>query len=247
MCTCGQRGSILVLTLWVLFFLSALAVAVGMRVATDVTAARRLEDRAKARWQAWAAVDFVKAQAMFSTNLAALASDPDLFRENDSAGNEGHFSVRWVNHTNAQGVVTNYGVGREGLKLNLNRASQKELAFLMVERGGLAPQEAQEVSAAVLRCRRGTDELTSGERSEYLDGIRYRCRTARFELAEELLLVQEVQRKPGLFARIAPHVTVHTDTCLSGIAMGVAAGGTTTQTVHFVVDSAGRALSWRED
>jgi type II secretory pathway component PulK len=243
----GRFGSVLVLTLWVLFFLSALAVAVGGRVASDVTAARRLEERSKARWLAWAAVDFVRAHAMAATNPMALASNPDVFRQNHTAGAAGYFSVTWLNRTNAQGVVTNYGVGREGLKLNLNRASQKELVSLMSEKGGLDPVRAQEVSRAILQCRRGTDGLTRGEPSEYLGDSPYRCRTARFELAEELLLVQEVRRMPGLFARMLPHVTVHSDSSFSGLAAGVVASGTTTQTVHFVLDPTGRILSWRED
>ncbi len=211
-----RRGSVLILSLWVVFFLAALAVAIGSHVSSVFSGAERLSARVQARAAAAAGVAQAAAVIMAQTNtwdgLAERAWNRDkaLFGEVPLADG-GTFSVVFVT-PDAEGVaVTNIGViGEEG-RINLNTSHTNLLAALFVIAGGLGDTEAVALSAAVVAWRGGGDDerLTAGAKSGYSlqKSPGGDVAPRRMMHVEDLLQVGGVDA--ALFARLRPFITVH--------------------------------------
>ena len=197
-----EGGSILIVTVWVLFLLGILAAAVG------VQAARRLEasERLRGRVQAYAA-----ARAGVATAVAVLALDTngwDALSERwadspadfcaISCGN-GRFSVVRAGDGGADGTATNYGASDESARIDLNQAGVDVIRGLLIVAGGLTPQAADELSKAIDASRK-----TSGR-----DGSKTPILTPFF-------CVQDLLAVPGVddtqFRRLEPYLTVHSGT-----------------------------------
>ncbi len=244
--TCNRHGSVLVLVSWVLFLLSALALAVGSRVGADVEFARRIRVRADALELARSGVERAMQELLLSTNRTELAEKPAVFSANADLG-PGDFSVYHEAITrDPDGVRTNFGLMAEMSKLHLNKASQRELAGVISRWGGLPNDEADTIAGAIVECRRGPETLTTaGAAGKYSQSVQYRCRNGRFEHADELLLVREIAEREGLFRALAPHLTVYGEGCFSGESAGqVGSGPEGRQRVAFVISDRGSILSW---
>ncbi len=125
----SRRASVLILSLWSLFFLGALALAVAGYVSAAIDTARFLKNETKAYYLARAGID--KAVAMVLTNTSGFINVPEAFRDqalgDEAAGDMEFFSVTHLYMSNSNdeswGVYTNYGIATYGV----NDASQSRI------------------------------------------------------------------------------------------------------------------------
>jgi hypothetical protein len=248
----AASGSVLILCLWVLLFLAAIAIAIGsqvsmvMRVATDIRGRSRCVDLVMS------GAECAIAQVCL-VGLSSATNAPELFKENGSMG-EGVFSVSWEART-GKGIETVWGVQPESAKINLNVAGAQELASLLVEKAELDKALADGIAACVVDWRDGDDdELTGGAEASYYLALAgpYPCHNAKFDVAEELMLVKGMTT--AIFSRIRPHITVYDAGAFGGRVVGRAgraaasSGDASGVWVYadFVCDDKGRKLYWYE-
>lgn len=209
-----KGGSVLILVLWTLFMLSALAVAAAIHVEAAIRVAAALKQREIAMQSASAGVEQVIAMSRGDTNgwdgpaEAWRREATDL--QDVQAGESGRFSITHV-VPGAAGwrTVTNAGVVDEEARININRADAQVLQALASRAGNLAPAAARDFAAAVCDWRDANDDpLTGGAESDYYQSLAtpYRCRNADFGSEYELRLVKGVDA--ALMGRLAPYVTV---------------------------------------
>ena len=258
-----RSGSVLILALWALFFLGALAVAVGSHVSAVIAVARHARSGMQARLLAAAGVErAIAAVSNSPTNWDGVAegefrSDEALFKENRELEN-GFFSVYYTYvSTNGGMTVTNYGVVCEGSRVNLNRVGHSKLVALFRERAGVDETAAADIAASIKDWRDRDDvALTGGAEDAYYQGLAegYPCANTPFRRPEELLLVKGVT--PEVYEAVAPYVTVYGDTCYRGTAEGAVrskdrreARGDVRHRVHFVADvrDPPRVVYWRAE
>jgi len=200
-----KGGSVLIVTVWVLFLLGILAAAVGVQAARRLDVSARLRGRVQAYAAARAGVATAVAVLEFHTNVwTALSerwgSSPDDFRD-ISCGN-GRFSVVRAPEEVTSGGVTNYGASDESARIDVNRAPPDVIRGLLIVAGGLPPAAADELSRVVSRLsatRRGPKPAD----------------TNSFLCVYDLLGVTGVD--DALFRRIEPYITVHSGTRLINI------------------------------
>lgn len=242
-----RQGSALILALWTLFFLAALTVAVGTQVSAVLSLAGQLRAGLTAR--ALAAAGAETAIADLVAGDPDITNNPARFHE-ASVLEGGTFTVCYI--TVQDGLaVTNYGLGPESRKLDVNRAGTLELSALLCERGGLGRETASAVADSIVDWRDADSmPLTGGAEVPYYTSLTvpYSCHNGDVTVVEELLLVKGMT--PELFARIRPYITVRAAERFGGTALGHAvAGGRTTGVarVEFVVDRSGRKRLWHEE
>ncbi|MDA0577315.1 MAG: hypothetical protein O3B24_04365 [Verrucomicrobia bacterium] len=125
----GATASILILALWTLMVLAFLALAIGGFVSAGTQTARFLQNDATAMALAQGGVELAISDIMqnpsnFDATVRGDVSGLESrFRENASL-NGGTFSVYYTfDDTNANGIVTNFGVLRESLKINIDNGA----------------------------------------------------------------------------------------------------------------------------
>ncbi|MFO7871961.1 MAG: type II secretion system protein GspK [Kiritimatiellia bacterium] len=204
----GRRSSsVVILAVWVLFFLAALAVAVGAYVSANLALAERNRYSAKARCLAAAGAEQAFFILMTDTNAwdgpgEAWNSDIEDGLWSVSIG-AGGFSV-------VSGGEESFGLSDEESRINLNSAGRPLLEALLVRVGDLDPLTAGETASAVMDWRdRNQDVLTGGAENEYYQNLRppYECRDGAIGCIEELLLIKGINEEVA--ARIGPHVTLY--------------------------------------
>lgn len=121
-----NAASVLILALWALFTLGALALAVGEVVSAQIRLARYLKENAMARHLARAGIS--QALAEIRRNPTNAIVDESLFLDNPSLEG-GTFSVYFTTVTNLDTrphFVTNYGVASlwESWRINIDSATE---------------------------------------------------------------------------------------------------------------------------
>jgi general secretion pathway protein K len=208
-----RRGSVLVLVLWTLFFLSALAIAVAARVDAGLKLASWCKTRTEAYCLAEAGVEKAIMEAMVNTNMLdttakSLADSEAAFRDVRLGG--GTFSVYHLTHELGEGAATNYGVIDEESRINASKASSNLLASFAMTVGGVDSVTANELAGGIVDLRnRDDDVLTGGVGNNYYKGPSEPSSSHKGALQSvyELLLVKGMS--PELFQRLEPHVTVY--------------------------------------
>ncbi len=211
----ARRGSVLILALWVVFFLAALALATGSHVGALLRTTERMQARVQAR--ALAAAGAAQAAAVImgqATNAwdgvaeSAWNRQERVFKQ--VALPDGRFfSVVFPGHGGHPAEKRLYGVCGEEARINLNRASPVLLMGLFEKVGELGAEEARRQVAALLELRGDTPDeaLTGGSGSGYSQGVAKRSVAAGSPLLHVEAL-RTVMDEAG-YARIRPYVTVH--------------------------------------
>ncbi len=213
----GRRGaaydrnaSILILTVWTLFFLAALAVAVGSYVNGGLMIARSAASDGYGRTAALAGIEHVR------STLDADTNGWDGVSEDWGSGGQ----IDWqsqllgdafyrVYHINSAGA-TNAGVIDEESRINLNKATKQQLEAVFRIVGGADAIQSAALAAAVIDWRDADDELTDGgAESGFYSGLQpgYTCANDDFNTVYELLLLRGMDG--GLFERVSGSFTVH--------------------------------------
>lgn len=210
----GRRGSVLVMTVWVLFFLAALAVAVGGLVSSNIKVAASIKNRVKAYYLARAGVEKAIAETKSDSNAwdsinELWGSSEDLFHDVSMTENSGSYSVYYVYVSPSGGAVTNYGMYDEERKININKAPVLLLKAMLENIAQADSMTASDIAAAIVDWR-DTDDvvLTGGAENSYYAALSepYPCHNGDFQSLHELLLVKGIN--PVLFAKIKPYVTL---------------------------------------
>ncbi len=204
-------GSVLILALWTLFFLAALALAVGAHVAGALRLAGGLRQDAGPAALARAGVAQAMAVIAADTNAwdgagtGAWNGDADAFR--GLAVGDGAVDVYWVGRDPEGGAVTNWGVVGVESRLNINRADRRILAVVFRRLGQVSASRAEALVEALDAYRRAKRErereLTSESGSGYAPA---KAGGGDVESLLELSLVDGME--PVLLDRLRPYLTV---------------------------------------
>ncbi len=193
-------ASVLVITLWTLCFLAALAVIVSAGVRQKLLVVQRLESRTALRNAAYAGLQRARARVVHMQKDTVIAPRDGW---QTIAGESAPLAVG-----NARCQVS---LEDEQRKLNLNTADDQALTRLF---SALGVADARDLAACVVDWR-DPDEVTltpsaGAESNAYLSGkYPYRAKNAPFETLEELALVKGVTS--AVFERVRPYVTVYGD------------------------------------
>lgn len=252
--TAKSGGSILVMTVWVLFFLAALAVAVGGIVSANVRAATGIKNRVKAYYLARAGIERAITETKSDSNAwdsinEAWGSSEELFREVSMGEDKGSFSVYYDYVSATDGSVTNYGMYDEERKININKASVPLLKAMMENIAQVDSMTASDVAAAIVDWRDADDVvLTGGAENSYYAALSkpYSCHNGDFQSLHELLLVKGVTE--AIFGKIKPYVTmfgagkinINTADLLVLVCAAEAGGGGDRATCRLLADKIGR-------
>lgn len=210
----AEKGSVLIIVLWGVFFLAILALAVNALVKPKLEVSARLLDRAKAYYLARSGV--VRAIAEIENDATAdHDSLYDLWSENSAAFKDvklggGTFSVIKAAATKEEG--TGYGLTDEESKININKAPRDVLKNMFEKEAGLGAMDAEILADSVLDWRDDDDSLhKDGKEKGYYESLAdpYPCKNGDFELPEELLLVGGMTRR--IYDRISGMITVYGD------------------------------------
>jgi len=194
-----NKGSILILALWSLFFLSALALAIAAYVQPQLMLAGRFKDKVTAYYLAESGAKKAMAQIVnaatpgYDTLKEFLPSGKNDFREIGVA--EGEF---------------NYAVVDEERKININKSSYDVLERFFETVAGLTPQQAGDISACIIDWREaGEKARKNGAKSSYYQTLdpSYPSKNKDFELLEEVLMVKGLT--PDIFNEIKDRITVY--------------------------------------
>jgi type II secretory pathway component PulK len=210
------QGSILIVTLWSLCFLTVLMVYLGMGVRQKIQLAYHLDARDSLRCMAEAGVK----RALITFNDVDPTPAYDVLREqwsNDPSSfkhievGPGYFTVGYQYLENSI-VKSRYGLRDEESKINLNTADVKVISRLFVHIVGLGANEANKLAYAVIDWRDADSFYQhpqyGAEDSDYRS-LRepYECKDAVFEVPEELLLVKGMTNE--MFDMVKPYVTIY--------------------------------------
>lgn len=197
----SEYGSILIVVVWVLFFLSALVLAINAYIRPRIGLGGKLLNRAKAHYYAEAGVK----QAM----LELEKDDTDLYD---------CLSDGWSVNTNAfgekkiTGGIFRFKLVDEERKININKAPRDVLKNLFEIVGGEDSQAAEALADSIIDWRDEDDDASpSGAENGYYSMLRpgYNCKNADFDIAEELLVVKGMTRK--IFDKVKERITVYSE------------------------------------
>lgn len=214
-----EGGSIFILAVWSLFFLSMLALAVNAYVRPQLDLAGRLKDRSAAYYLAKAGVE----KAILEINRD-VTSTYDALKEPWSNNEEafkqinlgdGSFSV--FNHpVGGPDYDSRYGLADEERKININKAPYEVLKRLFEIAAGVTPQQADEIAASIIDWR-DADEIPqeNGAENGYYSILNppYACKNREFEISEELFLVKGIDQQ--IFSKVRDRITVYGSTAVN--------------------------------
>lgn len=192
-----DTGSVLIITVWVLFLLAMLAAAVGTQASRRLDAAERIRDRAKAYGAARAGVARAVALIGLETNgwdalTERWADSPGDFREIPCG--DAVFSVIRVS-SNEFTATTHYGAVDENARVDLNHAERDVLQGLLMTAGAVEERLALVVASNLVAARSVPGEGTNPPEPRL------------FLCPQDVLEVAGLDE--ALFRRLEPYVTVH--------------------------------------
>lgn len=211
-----RRGSVLILVLWALFILSALAVAISGYVHSQIAIAERLSEKPRGYYLAKAAVARAIAEIRIQPekDYEALhngwADNAAIFKEVKFG--DGVYSIVKSDIPPGDSSELKYGLSDEESKININKAPVDILEGLLTEAGGMAPEDAESVAACMVNWRSPEDQsLKEGAGAFHYAALErpYKCKNAPMEALEELLLVKGMTKK--VFDKVKDHATVYGD------------------------------------
>lgn len=218
----SNKGSIFLLSLWALVFLSLLAFLSGAMVQQQIIALRKIEERIHLYDIAEAGI-LVAVEAISSSQERDLtpsidslndfwADDQVLFKEKELKG--GTFSVCY--EEDGQPIKQQkkrYGIIDENRKININYVPEDILIGVFSVIGGLDLDAARALARSVIDWRDEDDNKTGSETNasegfEYRNsGYAYTPQNKAFSTIEELLFVRGMNS--NIFARIRNNITVY--------------------------------------
>ena len=197
------QGSILIITIWSICFLSTLAVILGLGVRQKLQLVQRLDERDKLHLVAAAGIRRAIVQigqdkeSTFCSFQDMCADDPSLFKEMELG--DGRVSIRYDLFDDASGQMkARYGLVDEERKINVNTVDAEVMERLFKVVLDADEVYAQDLAASIVDWRDADSELStpvgSAEDSFYrnLAYNPYEAKDAPLEALDELRLVKGV-------------------------------------------------------
>jgi len=209
-----KSGSILILTVWVLSFLTIFAIGMGSIVSSQLNLASYFKDRLTMYYLAKAGVERATVELITDRNKTYDTLNEDL-TNNESFFKEipldtGYFSVSYYLKDKTGIDEVFYGAEDEASKININYAPTEALKSLLKIIGEVDDGTASDIANAILDWR-DEDIVVSpfGAEDEYYKSLElpYKCKNKKFQILEELLLVKGMT--PELFSNIKDLITVY--------------------------------------
>ncbi|MBF0523200.1 MAG: general secretion pathway protein GspK [Candidatus Omnitrophica bacterium] len=211
----------LILTLWVLSFLTIFAVSIGLRVRQRVTLVSRLEDRNQLYYVTQAGIqkaiaalrkDYQRSGQNFSSYSKFYRhNNPEIFSSINLG--PGVSEVVYVYPENGPGSYQKrYGVIDEESKINVNTADREELKRVIQKTAITDQNQAAQLTEAILSWRGlGEAQLEGFYSDSYYRNLQYpyEPKHASFEIRDELLLLQGMT--PDIFEKLSPFITIYGD------------------------------------
>ncbi|MDD5428362.1 MAG: type II secretion system protein GspK [Candidatus Omnitrophica bacterium] len=212
-------GSVLIIVLWSLFMLSALAAAISGYVNSRISLAGKLSERAIGYYMAKAGLERAIAEVKilpvkkYDMTLDPWASNDEIFKDVKlGSGSYSVIGLRDLPAAAAEDGKVEYGMSDEESKININKAPQDVLKNLLEIVGGIDSEESGKIAYSIINWRspadRANKEGSGSFRYQSLDRP-YNCKNAPMETIEELLLVDGIT--PEIFARIKSRITIYTN------------------------------------
>jgi len=192
-----ERGSILIIVLWSVFFLSVLAMAIDAHIRPQLALGGKLLRRTWAHYLAESGV-----------RQAILAIEKDTTPLHDG------LTDTWADVDGKElgmGAFTVELVDEER-KININKAPYRVLKDFIEIAGETDSQEAEDIADSIMDWRdEDDDSRENGAEDGYYSMLHpgYPCKNKDFEAPEELLLVKGVTRE--LFDKIRDRITIYTE------------------------------------
>lgn len=217
----GKKGTVLILVLWVLSFLSVFALSIGISVRQNIQVLSRLDKRAKISLIATAGIH--KARAIINTTykvkaLRDSAQSKKLWFNNRPGFRKkkvgrGFFDVTYIDYDEgADQPRERFGVVDEGGKINVNHEGRSVLKRLIKDVLGENDEDAGHLANMIIDWRRyGESEITGFFSDEYYENLEfpYVPKKSDFEVLDELLLVEGVTR--DIYKRLINFTTIYGD------------------------------------
>lgn len=177
---CRQRGTILIVTIWIITLLAGMALVFAhtMRVETQATGNRIYQVQSR---------ELVNGAIAYAQALATEAIDTSLAEEPQAVGDDW---IVLITPDHEQDDRVSYGMIDEAGKLNLNTATVEMLAKL--------PGMTEELVAAIVDWRDGDSEVSNnGAEDEYYLMLEepYAAKNGPLESIDELMLVKGFTRQ----------------------------------------------------
>ncbi|MEA3328977.1 MAG: general secretion pathway protein GspK [Candidatus Omnitrophota bacterium] len=231
-----KKGSILILTLWVLSFLIVFNIGLARNASSQIGLASYLQDRLKMYYLAKAGIErgIVELQAAgeeysYSALNQTWADNQEFFKEFPIGG--GYMTLSY--QLNTEEPITFYGSEDESSRININKVPLEVLKTLLENVGGVKTEEAGDIAGAIVDWR-DVDIIVSpgGAEDLYYHSLEmpYPCKNGNFQVLEELLLVKGMT--PEIFSKLKDTITVYGDGkinintagCLTLQALGLSSG-----------------------
>lgn len=209
-----QKGTILIMVLWAISFLTVLAVTISVGVRQQITLASRLEHRAVLRRAAESGISLAVGlvQNVLSqsadfywdrTNKQQLMNNPSLLKQVKFGE-----AVCDIGYENEGQKI--YGVTDEESRINLNRADLATITRLVATVLVLGKAEAEDLARAIVDWREELPiEMQGFYSQDYYSQLEfpYAPKHRPYERLEELLLVRGMDQ--DRYARLKDYVTIY--------------------------------------
>ncbi len=215
-----RRGSILIITIWAICFLSTLAVILGLGVRQKLRLVQRLDERDKIHLAAAAGIQRAIVQirqdreSSFTSFQDTCANDPAVFNEMEIG--DGRVSIRYDFFDESSGQTQiRYGPVDEERKINVNTADAEVMERLFKVVLSADEMQAQDLAASIIDWRDGDSELStpvgSAEDTFYrnLASNSYEAKDAPLDVLEELRLIKGMD--PNSMEKLKDYLTVYGD------------------------------------
>ena len=210
-----SRGSIMIITLWVLGFLTMLVVNLGFMVRSQLQFADHLQERLKMYYLAQAGIarGIVELYKDDNKNVDAFnepwANKEKFFKELAFGGGFITLSYKAGGLDGKEEAIL-YGAMDESSKIDINSAPPEVLISLLERIGQVDKEAAIDMASSILDWRDVNVTISpGGAEDDYYQGLSapYKCKNGKFQIAEELLLVKGMT--PEIFSRIKKIITVY--------------------------------------
>ena len=213
----NRQGSVLVMTVWVIFILTIFVMTLADIVAERIFFAQGYRERAQAYLAAFVGIDTAIAeiekdtQALnYDTLKESWSNNAEEFNNQPAADAFYTVSYTAVGGSGEEASRIFYGMIDEERKINMNTASEAVLGTLFKERCELTPDEAKSIANAIIDWRDEDSEMrTGGAEDNYYMSLSnyYHCKNKPLDFAEELLLIKGVTA--DIFKKVQDFVTVY--------------------------------------
>jgi general secretion pathway protein K len=208
-----RRGFVLIFALWVLGFLTVLAVGVASGIRQKIVMIEKLDKRSRLSHLEEGAVKYAASYIDHQFSLFGQLYTLDLkINLHNNAAAFGQFDLGEDNASIIGGNPGDYGVIDEERKININTTNVNTLSRLIERVLGAKPDDAKELAQSILDWRYlGESQLTGFFSDEYYANLAdpYGKKNGPYETPDELLLVKGMTKEK--YQKLINYVTIYGD------------------------------------